>query len=172
MTTGGIVRSVGDMTQPTPHPPAPAPRGRPLGLPVSALVGLALLAVPRVVLHDLGLIHEGTGINALLVAAPPIAWVVTVLAAGVRRPFVPVLVIGAISGVFLAVVHQLLWGAAFGTNPPRLGGNLAGLDPGVQDVVIRLFSIPSSLLTGAIVGAVAGLVAWGLSALGPRGVRP
>ncbi|MGO1410110.1 hypothetical protein [Microbacterium sp.] len=156
------------MTEHTPYssdPSAAVPRRRLLGLPLIAVIGLALLTVPRVVLHDLGILHEGTGVNALFVFVPAVVWIVVVLLAGAHRPFLTVLVIGLFSGVILAVVHQLLWSTAFAGNPPRLGGNLEGLDPAAQDVIIRLFSIPSSLFTGALVGAVAGLVAWGLSAI-------
>ncbi|WP_326639701.1 hypothetical protein OG884_33965 [Streptosporangium sp. NBC_01755] len=35
-----------------------------------AIIGLALLAAPRVVLHDLDVIHEGTFVNALFVFVP------------------------------------------------------------------------------------------------------
>lgn len=37
-----------------------------------ALTGLAALGVPRVVLHDLGLVGEGAPINLLLVFVPPL----------------------------------------------------------------------------------------------------
>lgn len=65
-------------------------------------------------------------------------------------------------GLFLAFGHQLLWDIAWGEDPPRLGGNLASLDPTVQSVILRTFAAVSSLFTGVIVGAIAGLIAWGL----------
>lgn len=160
------------MTEHHHHPNVPPTGRRLLGLPLIAVFGLALLAVPRVVLHDLDILHEGTPINALFVFVPPIVWIVAVVVAGGRRAFATVFAIGLVSGILLAVVHQLLWSTAFAGNAPRLGGNLAGLDPAVQEVIIRLFSIPSSLVTGALIGAIAGLVAWGLSALVGRARRP
>jgi hypothetical protein len=61
----------------------------------------------------------------------------------------------------LAVVHQLLWVAAFDGNPPSLGGNLEGvLDPGLEAVVFRVSAFFSSLATGTVLGAVVGAVAW------------
>lgn len=154
--------------------PAPVVKRRRLGLPLVAIIGLALLTAPRVVLHDLGLIHEGTGVNALFVFLPPVVWIVVTLAAKVPRPFVTILAIGICSGLFLALGHQLLWGVAFADSPPRLGGNLADLDPALQAIVFRSFAALSSIITGAVVGAITGLVAWGLSALlrGARQITP
>ena len=133
---------------------APEPvRRRPFGLPIIAIIGLALLAVPRLVLHDLGLIHEGTFVNLVLVIAPVVVWILVAVLAKVPNAFLTVLMIGVCYGVFLAIGHQLLWGIAFADNPA------------VHPFVIRVFAVISSLGTGIVVGAVAGLLAWGLSAL-------
>ncbi|MGY5766675.1 hypothetical protein ACXET9_15950 [Brachybacterium sp. DNPG3] len=159
---------------PSPAPAAPVSTStrRRLGLPLVATIGLALLAAPRVILHDLGIIHEGTANNALFVFLPPIVWIIVVLVAKAPNPFVTILAIGVCYGIFLAVGHQLLWGIAFTDNPPRLGGNLAALDPAIQAVILRSFAALSSLITGAIAGAIAGLVAWGLAALARRSRLP
>jgi hypothetical protein len=140
-----------------------------LGLPFIALVGLALLSIPRVILHDLGVIEESTFVNLLLVVIPPIVWIAVVLWRRVPNPFVTLLVIGACSGVYLAIVHQLLWGIAFGDRPPALGGNLANLDPTAQELIMRGFATVSSLFTGVLIGVVVGLIGWGLSAILRRG---
>lgn len=153
--------------------PAPAAKRRRLGLPLIAIIGLALLAVPRVIFHDLDIIQEGSAVNAFLVFLPPVAWIVVTLFARVPHPFLTILAIGVCYGIFLALGHQLLWDIAFADNPPRLGGNLTDLDPTAQAVMFRSFGALSSLLTGAVVGAIAGLVAWGSSALiGLRTPRP
>ncbi|MEE1617722.1 hypothetical protein [Brachybacterium sp. J153] len=141
------------------RPSSAPPRRSWPGLPWLAVVGLALLAVPRVVLHDLDLIHEGTFVNLLFVVVPPLVWILVVLLARVPRPFLTVLTIGAVHGVLLALTHQLLWGAAFPGGSPRLGGNLAGLDPLLQEVLVRAAAVMSSLVTGLVVGVVVGLVA-------------
>lgn len=135
-------------------------RRRPFGLPFLAIIGLALLAVPRLVLHDLGLIHEGTFVNLVLVIAPIVVWILVVVLAKVPNAFLTVLMIGVCYGVFLAIGHQLLWGIVFADNPA------------VHPFIIRVFAVISSLGTGVVVGAVAGLVAWGISAVAWRGRTP
>ena len=140
-----------------------------LGLPVLALVGLALLAAPRVVLHDLGLIQEGTALNALFVFVPPVVWIAVVVRRRVPNPFLTVLVIGAIYGVFLAVGHQLLWHVSFPDGTPRLGGNLGDVPAATGAAVVRSFAAVGSVFTGVLVGAVSGLVAWGVSKVVRRG---
>ncbi|MDR7325263.1 MULTISPECIES: hypothetical protein [Catenuloplanes] len=131
------------------------------GLPLPALAGLALIAVPRAVLHDLKIIHEGTVANALLVAVPPLIWIVVVVAARVSRPFPALLAVGAFYGIGLAVVHQVFW-----TVDADLGSRLP---PWAEETVMRAFAIPSSLLTGLLTGAVTGLVAWAVTAIIRRG---
>ncbi|MFI7025274.1 hypothetical protein [Micromonospora sp. NPDC049900] len=147
------------MTTTSPHRSA-------LGLPLLALVGLALLGLPRVVLHDLGLVHERTFVNLLLVVVPPVVWITVALVRRVPNPFLTLLVVGLCHGVLLAVAHQLLWDVAF-DEPPTLGGNLTGLAPGAQTVVVRFSATISSVFTGVIVGVVTGLVAWAMSRVRP-----
>lgn len=142
-----------------------------LGLPLPAIVGLALLAVPRVVLHDLGLLGPGSLLNLVLVFGPPLVWIAVALWRGVPRPFLTLLAVGVCYGVLLAIGHQVLWEQAFAANPPQLGGNLAGLEPAVQQLILRGAAAISSLFTGTIVGAIAGLVAWGLQVALRRGRR-
>ncbi|MGP9539335.1 hypothetical protein ACT3SP_15105 [Brachybacterium sp. AOP43-C2-M15] len=138
-------------------PPLAAPPSTPLA--PAALVGLALLGVPRVILHDLGVLHEGTAVNDVFVVVPPLVWISVVLARRVPRPFLTLLCVGVLYGVLLALTHQLLWSTAFAGAPPALGGNLADLDPTVQAIVVRSFAALSSLVTGTGVGAVCGLLA-------------
>jgi len=145
-------------------------RGR-LGLPLLAIIGLALLAVPRVVLHDLGLLDGNPLLNALLVFVPPIVWIVVALVVRVPKPFLTILAIGVCYGILLAIAHQLLWDIAFAGDQPSLGGNLAGLDPAAQALILRSFGAVSSLVVGAGVGVIAGLVAWAIQALTRRARR-
>ena len=136
-----------------------------------AMIGLALLATPRVVLHDLDLISEGGLLNAVFVFIPPLIWIAVVLWRRPANPFLTLLIIGAFYGVFLALGHQILWNISFGDNPPRLGGNLTALAPGLQSAIVRIFATVSSLFTGVIVGAITGLLAWGLSGVMRRNRR-
>jgi hypothetical protein len=123
------------------------------------LLGLAALAAPRVVLHDLGIAEEGDVVNGLLVFVPPALWIAAVLWRRPARPFRTVVVIGGLYGVFLAAGHQLLWSTAFGGDVPALGGALTGIDPATGEAVLRTTSALSSLVTGTLVGVVAGAVA-------------
>lgn len=164
------IRTVGGMTESTPSVSTPVTARRAaLDLPILAIVGLALLAVPRAVLHDLSAIQPETFVNLVLAVVPPLVWVLVVALRRRARPFLTVLAIGGCYGVFLALVHQLLWHVSFAGDLPRLGGNLGHLDPVAQDVILRTFAATSSVFTGLAVGAIAGLVAWGLSALLRRG---
>jgi hypothetical protein len=52
---------------------------RTLGFPWPVLVALAALAAPGVVLHDLGVIEEGSVVNGLFVVIPPACWIAAVL---------------------------------------------------------------------------------------------
>lgn len=142
-------------------------RTRRLGLSPPAVWGLAVLGVPRVVAHDLDLV--GPELNTVLVFAPPLVWLVVVLARRVPSPLATLSVIGLAYGVLLAVTHQLLWSHAFDGDAPTLGGNLAGtLSPVWEQVVVRGFACVSSLVTGLAVGAVTGVVAWALSSVRSR----
>jgi hypothetical protein len=149
------------MTYNTPYPapvPGPAAKRRPLGLPFVALVGLAALGLPRVVLHDLHVIDQSNPLNAILALAPVVIWIWVALARRVANPFLTLLVTGALFGVMLVVTHQLLWTQAYSGDLPALGdGSLATTIP-------RLAAIPSGLFTGALIGAVGGLIAWGIQA--------
>jgi hypothetical protein len=158
----------------TGHNPRPTTGGKPcfycrrmrsknsLGMPVTTVVGLAALGVPRVVAHDLNLV--GPALNAVLVFLPILIWLGVVLWRRVPNPFLTLVSIGGVYGVLLAITHQLLWSSAYGDNPPRLGGNLAGtMSPGAEEVLMRAFAFGSSLFTGVMVGVAVGAVGWLLS---------
>lgn len=139
------------------------------GLSRPVLVGLAALAAPRVVLHDLGVVEEGTLLAGLLVVVPPACWVAAVLWRRPPRPFATLVVVGALYGVLLAAGHQLLWDAALGGRTPGLGGALAGTDPALAEALLRAATVVSSLVTGTLVGVVAGAVALLLCRIVPVG---
>ncbi|MET7832076.1 hypothetical protein ABZS44_04545 [Micromonospora sediminicola] len=133
---------------------------RALGFSWPALVGLAALAAPRVALHDLDVVPEGTVVAALLAVGPPLVWVAVVLWRRPPRPFLTLVVVGALYGVFLAVGHQVFWDPSLGMDAP----GLAGVDPGMREAVLRGAAVMSSLATGTLVGVVTG----GVSALSSR----
>lgn len=127
-------------------------------MPFLALVGLAALGVPRVVLHDLHVIDPMGPLTWFLALGPIAAWIWVAVAKRVPNPFVTVLVIGSLYGAMLVIVHQLLWTQAMQGVLPSLGeGPMATTLP-------RLAAIPSGLITGALIGAIAGLIAWAIRA--------
>src|SRR5699024_3637134 len=98
--------------------------------------------------------------KSLFVFGPLLVWIVVTLWAKVPNPFLTLLTVGVFYGILLAAGHQIFWTAQFGGAPPRLGGNLADLDPGLSNLIVRLFAAGSSLITGTSVGAVTGAIAW------------
>ena len=137
-----------------------------LGLSLPVIVLLAAIAAIRVPLHDLGIVEEGSVLAGLLVFVPLAVWVIVALRSRVPNPLLTLTVVGFAYAVMLAVVHQLFWGSAFGGGPPSLGGNLEGvLAPGVEAAVFRVSAFFSSLMTGTMVGAAAGAVAWATARL-------
>ena len=133
---------------------APA-RAHRLGLPVLALVGLALLRVPGPLLEDLGVIRSGDPIAWALAWAPVVVWVLVVVLRKAARPFLTVLTTGLISGALLVLAYQLFWEQLFG-------------DFTSADLTIRLIAIPGGLVNGALFGAIGGLVAAGIRVIVTR----
>jgi len=134
-----------------------------LGLSAPVIILLAALAAIRVPLHDLGIVSEGSVVAGLLVFVPLAIWLIVVLRRRVPNPLLALTAVGVAYGVMLAVVHQLLWVAAYDGSPPILGGNLEGaLAPGLEAVVFRTSAFLSSIVTGTILGAVVGAVAWAI----------
>ncbi|MDS2171784.1 hypothetical protein Q7C18_03660 [Nesterenkonia sp. CL21] len=155
------------------RPPQVLPDGAALGrsLPWYGAVALALLAVPRVVLHDLHLIAPGSVLNAVLAVVPPLVWVVVAVVMRLRRPFLALLAVGAVYGVLLAVLHLVLWDLNVAGADVRLGGNFEDLTPAAHVLITRGAATVSSLFTGVAVGAVTGLAAGCLRSLLTRSDR-
>ena len=133
---------------------------RALGLPILALLGLAALGIPRVILHDLHLIEEGSPVTWILSLLPVAVWITVAVLKRVPHPFLTVLMIGVFYGVMLVITHQLLWESAFD------GRTIAVGDGPIAALVPRIAAVPSGLFTGAVVGAIGGLIAAGI-----QGVR-
>ncbi len=160
MTSTALSRDPG--TAPAQHRPSP------LGMPVAAVAVLAALAVPRALAHDLALVPPGSLANIALSVGPLIVWVVVAVLAS-RRPLATLVAAGAGYGIALGLVHNLAWSTMWGGAPPRLGGNLAGVwSPATEEVLMRGATGLSSIGTGAAVGLLTGLVAWGVQELARR----
>lgn len=120
------------------------------------IIGLAALAVPRVVAHDLELVAPGSIANLLLVFVPPLIWLAVVLWQHPPRPFLTYLLIGVCYGIMLAVGHQIMWTEVFGDSTPSLG--ITGLAPTAETLIVRAFAFVSSMVTGTMIGVVVGIV--------------
>ena len=135
------------------------------GLPWWAILLLAALSFPRVVVHDLD-VDTGAWGPALLAIGPMLVWVGVALWARVPSPVTTLLVVGTVYGIGLGIGHNLMWDSLF-TDDPRLGGSLEGrLSSEADEVIMRTVTFGSSIVTGAVVGLVSGLAATGLRRLG------
>jgi hypothetical protein len=131
------------------------------------MVALAMLGLPRVILHDLHIIDSAHPLSWILSLGPVAVWVAVAVARKVRRPFLTVLAIGVIFGLMLVVTHQLLWEYLYADHPEFRGND------GIAGIVPRLAVIPGGLFAGAALGALGGLVTWGIQvAIGRNGSRP
>lgn len=122
------------------------------------LLLLSLLGVPRIILHDTSIIEEGTFINALFVFLPAVVWIGYLILRRATRPFMAMMILCLIYGVFLAVTHQIMWAEMF-PEGIALGGNLSHLN-GWSLLIPRIFAFFSSLATGAVLGVILGSVTW------------
>lgn len=160
MTASPVISRFADMSTPPADQNATSSWLR-LGLSWPAVVGLAALGAPRVVLHDFGALDGGFGLASLLLTVGPLAVWVLVLTWRQARPLVRTgAAIGGVFGIMLVAIHQILWSEAYDSDPPRLGGNLAGkFDEGTEEAIFRAASVPSGLAVGLALGALAGFVA-------------
>lgn len=130
-------------------------------IPFWIIVVLALLAIPRVFIHDLHLLPLDSSIYRLLALGPLVGWVLLATLRNNKRPVYDFIILGLVFGLLLAITHQLTWEASWGDNPPQLHGNLAGqLDPTIEGLLLRGAAVISSLVTGVVFGCIVALIAW------------
>jgi uncharacterized membrane protein len=118
--------------------------------------------VPRIFAHDLGV--DVGPIPAVLTIGPVLVWIAVVLGARVPSPVVTLLAVGAVYGLALGIVHNVLWDQVFGDDPPALGE----LDADLSEVPLRIATFVSSVFTGVVVGLVSGLAAVGIRTVSRR----
>lgn len=140
-------------------------------LSAATVLGLALLGAPRVVLHDLHAIDDLPAVTAVLAVAPPAIWILVARARRLSRPLRDLVKVGALFGVILATIHQLLWDRAYEDGPPRLGGELAGrLSSETEETIFRVYASISSVLVGVVLGVITGMIArWAIDRQGASG---
>jgi len=141
-------------------------------LTVAAIFGLAILAIPRAVVHDLRLMPlDSVGYKTLAIV-PFALWFIVAILRRTKKPFVDFLAVGLVSGILLGLAHQLTWEASWGSNLPHLHGNLEGkLNPLLESFLLRSATFISSVVTGLVFGAIFGVIASAASAIRTHAVQ-
>ncbi|WP_406674844.1 hypothetical protein WBK31_12310 [Nonomuraea sp. N2-4H] len=143
---------------------SPARRFPGTDMPVTLMLALIAAGLPRTVLADLGIVApESSLLYDVLALAPFAAWVVVALVRGTRRPFLDFLVLGALYGLSLLIVHQILWdvGPSLGHSPPESALAFAArFDPAWQELALRAYTSGIAMMIGLGSGAAVGVVAW------------
>lgn len=129
-------------------------------IPLWILVLLALISVPRVIVHDLDILPLDSVLYQFMAIIPLAIYLGLAILRHNKRPIYDFLVLGLFYGVFLATIHLVLWDASWGNNPPTLGDKLEGvLDPAAEIALFKAAVLHSSIVTGIVLGGVFGLIA-------------
>jgi len=133
-------------------------------MPVALTLALVAAGLPRTVLADLGIVApESSLLYYVLALAPFAAWTAVALVRSTRRPFLDFLVLGALYGLSLIVVHQILWdaGPSLGHSPPESALAFAArFDPAWRELALRAYTSGIAMMIGLGSGAAVGVVAW------------
>jgi hypothetical protein len=130
------------------------------GLTLVQIILLAVLTLPRVVVHDLRLIAIDAPAYTALAVIPLLVWLLVAIFRKTQRPLLDFVVLGLAYGLLLGLTHQILWDASWGGDSPHIGGNLAGtFSPLTENLILRSFAIASSIVTGLAFGLAFGLLA-------------
>ena len=129
-------------------------------LSYTTVVLLAALTIPRVPIHDLKLLSFDSPLYKVLAVVPFLVWLLVALLRRTTRPLYDFLAVGMTYGIFLGLTHQVLWNASWNGDTPQLGGNLANIDPSLENIIVRMFGFCSSVMTGLIIGLLFGLIAY------------
>lgn len=134
-------------------------------LPWWLVLGLVALGLPRTILADLGIIAPESSLIYFVLALTPFAvWFAVALLLRTRRPVRDHLVVGALYGLSLVLVHEALWGAeaSLGHHPPQSALDLAErFGSPLQELVLHGYSFAIAMMIGLGTGVVAAVVAAG-----------
>jgi hypothetical protein len=137
-------------------------------LPIWVMLVLVGLGVPRTVLEDLDIVAPGSSLLYYVLALVPFAaWVAVAVVRRSRRPFLDFLMVGAVYGLSLIVVHQALWsaGPSLGHNPPASAVDFANrFSQQWHELALRVYTSGIAMMIGIGSGLVVGLVALGAHA--------
>ncbi|HEX4815175.1 MAG TPA: hypothetical protein VFV66_20730 [Nonomuraea sp.] len=133
------------------------------GMPTWLMLTLVAIGLPRTILADLDVVPPESGLLYYVIAlAPFAAWLVVAIVRETTRPVRDFLVLGALYGLSLVVVHQVLWnvGAGMGHQAPAGAASFAeNFGPAFQDLAIRGYTIIIAMGIGVGSGLVVAMVA-------------
>lgn len=129
------------------------------GMKIIEIVILALLGLPRIVLHDLSIIEEGSLVNSILVFGPVVIWFLYILVRNQEVPVWSIFILSCFYGLILALTHQILWDESF-PDGVKLGGNLSHISIEVSTVIARFLALMSSLTTGLVLALILSGIMW------------
>ena len=147
----------------TGHSPRWLNRAFPLtDVPTWLMLTLVGLGLPRTVLADLDIVPPESGLLYYVFALTPFAiWLAVAAIHRTSRPFMDFLVLGALYGLSLVVVHQTLWdlGPSLGHRPPDGAVSFAEqFSPAWYEPALRGYTVMIALVIGIGSGLIAALV--------------
>lgn len=120
------------------------------GMPVWLVLVLVGLGLPRTILSDLGVVEpEGSWVYYVLALTPFAVWFAVAAFVRTRTPFRDHLVVGALYGLSLVVVHEALWAV----------GSSLGQHTALDGFAAHATSFGIAMMIGLGVGLTAGAVA-------------
>jgi hypothetical protein len=132
-------------------------------MPVWLMAGLVALGLPRTILADLGIVSpESSWVYFVLALTPFAVWLAVAVLRATDRPVTDHLVVGALYGLSLVIVHEALWNVAssMGHHPPQSALDFAAkFDPPLYEVALHAYTFMIAMVIGLGSGLVIGLIA-------------
>lgn len=132
-------------------------------MPLSLMLGLIALGLPRTILADLGIVApESSWVYYVLALTPFVVWLAVAALRHTRRPVRDHLAAGTLYGLSLVIVHEALWtaGSSLGHHPPLSAVRLAEpFSAPLRQLILHSYTFGIAMTIGLGVGLVAGVVA-------------
>lgn len=133
-------------------------------MPTWLMLTLVAIGLPRTILADLNVVPPESGLLYYLLALAPFgAWLGVAMVRETRKPITDFLVLGALYGLSLVVVNQVLWntGPGLGYHAPASAVSFAeNVGPAFQDLAMRGYTIMIAMMIGVGSGLVAAIDAF------------
>jgi hypothetical protein len=132
-------------------------------MPVWLLLVLIALGLPRTILADLGIVApESSSIYYVLALTPFAVWLAVAVFRRTGSPIKDHLLVGALYGLSLVIVHEALWaaGSSLGQHLPQSAVRLAErFSPPLRELFLHGYTLAIAMMIGLGVGLTAGVVA-------------